>query len=96
MLVETEFGLFEMVKNHRDAFDLLKFQERYVKVAFDRYTFLVGDMSSGMLRIKGFNQDPKSTNGFRRIPDYLNESCNFNCPYYILKRVKDKSEDLID
>lgn len=96
MLVETEFGLFEMIKNHREAFDLLKFQERYVKVAFDRYTFLVGDMSSGMLRIKGFNQDPKSTNGFRRIPDYLNESCNFNCPYYILKRVKDKAKDLID
>jgi len=92
MLIDTEFGQFELVKNHREAFDLLKFQERYVDVAFDRYTYLVGDMSSEKLRIKGFNSDPKSPNGYKRIPDYLNESCNMNCAYYILKRVKPQKE----
>ena len=92
MLIDTEFGQFELIKNHREAFDLLKFQERYVDVAFDRYTYLVGDMSSEKLRIKGFNSDPKSPNGYKRIPDYLNESCNMNCAYYILKRVKPQKE----
>ncbi|MCD4827667.1 MAG: DUF1027 domain-containing protein [Acholeplasmataceae bacterium] len=94
MLIETEFGNFELLKDYRETFDLLKFTERYVDVAFDRYTYLVGDMSSEKLRIKGFNSDPKSSNGYKRIPDYLNESCNFNCGYYILKRLKNqKSKD---
>lgn len=96
MIIETEVGTFELLKNHKEAFDLIKFQERYVDVAFDRYTYLVGDMASGMLRIKGFNQDPKSPNGYKRIPDYLNESCNFNCGHYVLKRVKPEKNTIID
>jgi len=96
MIVDTEVGQFEMIKDYREAFDLVKFQERYVDVAFDRYTYLVGDMSSGMLRIKGFNSDPKSPNGYKRIPDYLNESCQMNCAYYILKRMKPDQNKLID
>ncbi|HHX76327.1 MAG TPA: YutD family protein [Acholeplasmataceae bacterium] len=90
MIIETEVGTFELLKNHRDAFDIIKFQERYVDVAFDRYTYLVGDMASDILRIKGFSQDPKSPNGYKKIPDYINESCNHNCPFYVLKRVKSK------
>jgi len=89
MIVETEFGKFEILKDYREAFDLVKFQERYVDVAFDKYAYIVGDMSSEMLRLKGFNTDSKSKNGYKRIPDYLNESCSFNCAYYILKRIKD-------
>jgi len=90
MMIETEVGTFEILKNHRDGFDIIKFQERYVDVAFDRYTYIVGDMASDILRLKGFSQDPKGTNGYKKIPDYINESCNHNCPFYVLKRVKIK------
>ena len=88
MIIETEHGVFELVKNHKEGFDILAFNERYVDVAFDRYQYLVGDISAGILRIKGFNSDPKSPRGFKAIPDYLNESCNVNTAYYILKRIK--------
>lgn len=87
MIIDTEFGQFELLKNYREAFDLTKFQERYVDVAFDKYMYIVGDMSSDILRLKGFNSDAQSKNGFKHIPDYLNESCSFNCAYYVLKRV---------
>jgi len=90
MIIETEHGTFELLKNYKDAFELLAFNERYVDVAFDRYRYLVGDVSAGILRLKGFNTDPKSPRGFKAIPDYINESCNVNTAYYILKRVKDK------
>lgn len=90
MIIETEFGTFELLKNYKEAFELLAFNERYVDVAFDRYRYLVGDLSAGLLRLKGFNTDPKSPRGFKAIPDYLNESCNVNTAYYILKRVKVK------
>jgi len=89
MIIETEYGKFELLKDYREAFDLVKFQERYVKVAFDKYTYIVGDMSSEKLRLKGFSTDPKNKKGYKRIPDYLNESCSFNCSYYILKRIKE-------
>ena len=90
MIVETEHGTYELIKNYKEGFDLLAFNERYVDVAFDRYQYLVGDVSAGILRIKGFNSDPKSPRGFKAIPDYLNESCNLNTAYYILKRIKVK------
>lgn len=88
MIIETEVGSFEIVKNYRDAFDITKFVERYVDVAFDRYTYIVGDMASDILRLRGFSQDPKGINGYKKIPDYINESCNHNCPFYVLKRIK--------
>lgn len=90
MIIETTHGKFELVKDYREAFDMEMFNEKYVDVAFDRYLYLVGDMASGILRIKGFNSDPKSPRGFKTIPDYINESCNFNTAYYILKRYKEK------
>lgn len=92
MIIETAHGKFELLKNHREAFDLLTFNEKYVDVAFDRYPYLVGDLSANILRIKGFNSDAKSPRGFNAIPDYLNESCNINAAFYILKRVKDQND----
>lgn len=94
MIVETNHGTFEIVKDYREAFDLLSFNERYVDVAFDRYKYLVGDLSAGMLRIKGFNSDAKSPRGFKAIPDYLNESCNKNTAYYILKRIDNNKKEV--
>ncbi len=87
-MVETKFGNFEILKDYKEAFNKEQFEEKYVDVAFDRYIYLVGDIASGLLRIKGFSQDPKSVNGYKKIPDYLNESCNRNCPYFVLKRIK--------
>jgi len=88
MIVDTEHGTYELIKNYKEGFDLLAFNEKYVDVAFDRYQYLVGDVSAGILRIKGFNSDPKSPRGYKSIPDYLNESCNVNTAYFILKRIK--------
>lgn len=103
MTIETEFGQFELVKDYKEAFNLDMFIERYVPVAFNKYMYIVGDVSSEKLRIRGFNKDPKSPNGFTRIPDYLNESCNYNCAYFILKRIgngsrskNETSDDLED
>lgn len=94
MIIETKHGEFELIKNYREAFDITMFNEKYVDVAFDRYHYLVGDMASGLLRIKGFNSDAKSPRGFKAIPDYINESCNFNTAYFILKKHIEKKESV--
>ena len=80
-MIETEHGNFELVKDYREAFEVPKFNERYVDY-LDRYTYIVGDISAEMLRLKGFTESNKHT-----IPDYLMESSTPNAPYFVLKRL---------
>jgi len=80
--IETEYGNFILIKNHREAFDVKSFTERYVDY-LDQYTYIVGDYSAGMLRLKGFSKKQKDT-----IFDYLMESTTPNAPYFILERVE--------
>ena len=93
MIIETKFGKFELLKNERDAFDLVKFETKYLPEYFDKYVYLVGDMADDILRLKGFSLDSKSNNYFHYIPEYITESCAYNCKYYILKRVKNNPQN---
>ena len=36
MIIETEHGVYSLIKNYRECFDLTLFNETYVDVAFDR------------------------------------------------------------
>lgn len=88
MIVETTHGQFELLNNNKEAFDILKFQERYVPEIYDKYEYIVGDISSEMLRLKGFYADTNKEQNVNDIPIHLNETCNYYCGYYILKRIK--------
>lgn len=90
MIIKSSFGNFELIKDHREAFNLEQFESRYVDVAFDKYTYIVGDISSNILRLKGFSKTEDSENTYKKIPDYLNESCQVNCAHFILKRLVKK------
>lgn len=92
MLIETKKGTFKVNSNYRDAFRLDVFEERYIEECFDKYMYIVGDISSGILRLKGFDTNPKSKNYFGFIEDYLNDSCATGCPYYVLKRIQSDKE----
>ena len=80
-MIETEHGNFEIVKDHKDAFDIKAFNERYIDY-LDKYVYIVGDISAEMLRLKGFSKKE-----YDNIGDYLMESTSLNTPYYILKRL---------
>ncbi len=86
-IVETTKGIFELLNNHKDAFDIAKFQDRYVEDIYDKYDYIVGDVSSEMLRLKGFYEDLSKEQNVKEIPQYLNETCNYNSAYFILKRI---------
>lgn len=79
-MIETTHGEFELIKDYKEAFEMLAFNERYVSF-LDRYTYIVGDLSAEMLRLKGF-----TTKNYETIPDYLMESCTPNAPFFVLKR----------
>ncbi len=81
-MIETEHGKFEIIKDYKEALEILAFNERYVPY-LNKYAFIVGDYSADMLRLKGFTEKNSET-----IPDYLMESATPNAPYFVLQRVK--------
>lgn len=87
-IIETTVGTFELLSNHKESFDIVKFQDRYVPEIYDKYEYIVGDVSSDVLRLKGFYQDQSKEQSIKEIPIHLSESVNYNAAYYILKRVK--------
>lgn len=95
MIVETEHGEFTLIKNYKDAFDIVKFNEKYIDDLFDKYQYIVGDISASILRLRGFSEDEKNPHSYKKIPDYLNESCNMNTAYFILKRGAEVIEETL-
>ncbi len=95
MIIETKKGNFTLLKNVKEAFEKTKFEEKYIEECFDRYDYIVGDISSEILRLKGFDSSNKGNKSYKCIPDYLYESCAFNCAYYILKREKNVQEEKV-
>jgi len=101
MIINTNVGTFELIKNYRDAFDKTLFEAKYVDVAFDRYQYIVGDVikddkEGDRLRLKGFSKNLQAIFSFKKIPDYIAEYCNANVPYYILKRINSKKDEEIE
>ena len=87
MLIETIYGNFMLLKDYRSVFSQEDFQNRYFPEVFDKFDFIVGDVTANMLRLKGFFKKEGKYN-FSYIPDYLNSTCNFNTGYFILKRLE--------
>ncbi|MDE7263940.1 MAG: DUF1027 domain-containing protein [Anaeroplasmataceae bacterium] len=92
MLIDSKKGQYKLESNYRDAFRLEAFEEKYIEECFDKYLYVVGDISSGILRLKGFDSNPKSKNYYGFIEDYLELSCAMGCPYFILKRIQSDKE----
>ena len=70
MIIDCKKGKYIVDTNFRNAFRLDVFEEKYIEECFDRYIYIVGDVSSGILRLKGFDTNPKSKNYFQ---DYITD-----------------------
>jgi uncharacterized protein YutD len=78
-MVETNKGLFEIIKDDKKAFVINEFEDKFVEY-LTKYEYIVGDYSNNILRLKGF--DKKNA---KFIPDYINEFCALDQQYYILR-----------
>lgn len=92
MIIKTEKAIFQLKKNYRDAFVLDAFNDKYIEECMDKYPYIVGDISSNILRLKGFDNDPNSKNYYKNIDEYLKTSCALGCPYYVLYRLKSEEQ----
>ena len=81
---------YELVENVRDAFDVEVLKEKYDPF-LNQYDYLVGDVSSEHLRLKGFYDSHDRAPIDKKaniIVDYLEEYCNPGSPYFILHLVE--------
>lgn len=81
--------LYRIVINSGDAIDLETLRKKYDPY-LDQYDFIVGDVSSEHLRLKGFYKDIVRTAIDRKekaIADYLLEYCNPGSSYFVLELI---------
>jgi uncharacterized protein YutD len=93
-LIRLQAGTYQVVEENRNGWNQEAFKERYSDI-LDKYDYIVGDWGYGQLRLRGFYE-----NSNRKVPfdqkiaaldEYLQEFCNFGCPYFVLKKVKASS-----
>lgn len=80
---------YTLEENYRSAFDLEEVSELMIEILLN-YDYIVGDRGAGKLRMKGFYDDDRKNIlpdvQIGHVQDYLLEYCNFDCPYFILKK----------
>lgn len=84
---------YELVANVRDGFDFLEFSRRFSTI-LSKFDYIVGDWGFEQLRLKGFYAEDRAgakQNQIDAVQDYLYESCNFGCAYFILHNLDVKA-----
>ena len=89
MVIKTAKRYYEVLKNVKEALNIEQFDQCYIEEWYDKFPYIVGDIADGKLRLKGFTTDPEDKYFFRRIPEYILESCCYQTPYFILKGIKE-------
>lgn len=91
-MIRIQGVTFEVVEDSRNGWKEEDFKARYSDV-LNKYDYVVGDWGYGQLRLRGFFADEhkKSTfdNKISTLNEYLYEYCNFGCPFFVLRRVKE-------
>ncbi len=84
---------YEVVTDVRDGFDFAEFSRRFSTI-LSKFDYIVGDWGFEQLRLKGFYAEDRAgakQNQIDSVQDYLYESCNFGCAYFILHNLDVKT-----
>ncbi|MCH5465327.1 YutD family protein [Levilactobacillus tujiorum] len=84
---------YEVVADVRDGFDFDEFSRRFSTI-LSKFDYIVGDWGFEQLRLKGFYAEDRAgakQNQIDAVQDYLYESCNFGCAYFILHNLDVKA-----
>ena len=86
--------VYEVEKDDDDSIDMEVLESLFTEY-FESFDYVLGDSSYGKLRLKGFNDDKNkkanNINKFSMIENYIRDYCAFDCKYFIIKKINDKS-----
>jgi uncharacterized protein YutD len=90
-IFQVEDNHYKLIKSYRKGWKQHAFRKRYVDL-LEKYDYIVGDWGYGQLRLKGFYDDnnelAERETKFSFLEEYLEEYCNYGCPYFILKKIE--------
>lgn len=88
-MIQIGGKIYELIHENRNGWNADAFKDRYSEV-LERYDYIIGDWGYSQLRLKGFFRDNhmKATkdSAYSGMSDYVNEYCNFGCPYFVLEK----------
>ncbi|MDD9139210.1 DUF1027 domain-containing protein [Fructobacillus sp. CRL 2054] len=85
--IEIDGLKLTLLDNFKDAFTTEGMALRYTPL-LKQYDYIVGDLSAGQLRLRGFYHEERKVSADQKIntlADYLYETVNFGAPYFILQ-----------
>lgn len=85
---------YELLDNIRNAFELEDVKSIFTDYFHD-YDYVVGDYAYSKLRLKGFyestNKQVEEFNDINNLDDYIKNQCAYNCKYFVLKKISEKT-----
>ncbi|WP_370529732.1 YutD family protein [Alkalihalobacillus sp. AL-G] len=92
-MINIQGHSYDVIENYREGWNEEEFKSRYSEI-LHKYDYIVGDWGYNQLRLRGFFNDGHEKASFdtkySTVPEYILEYCNFGCPYFIVKKVKNK------
>lgn len=80
---------YEVIKNYKDALNTSDLEGKITEY-YDTFDYILGDYAYGKVRLKGFNEKNnknfKPMNDYRKIDEYIEKCCAFDCKYFIIKQ----------
>lgn len=82
---------YEIIEDYRNALEK-EILINKITDYFDDYDYILGDISYGKLRLKGFcdknNKKCNPINNIENKEQYLKNECAYNCRYFLIKKTK--------
>lgn len=90
--LEIDGARYKIIEDNRESIDLEALENRYTPF-FEKFHYIVGDLSKDQLRLKGFYKDDQKNIPIdlkiNTVEDYLAEYCSYGCSYFIIERLDD-------
>lgn len=88
---------YALIENYKEAFNIEEVTEKLTEY-FHIYDYIVGDISYGKVRLKGFckkeNKYYNSINDYQNKEEYIKKECAFDCKYFVLENLEIKNKEI--
>lgn len=91
-IIKVKDKNYQVMRNVKEALNVLELEEKLTDY-FDNFDYIVGDISYGKLRLKGFNsrtnKNFKDINDVDKVEEYIENNCAYGCKWFMISEIKD-------